>query len=189
MESTLEMLESLHVSDTNKIMLKYQQFSMIHLGFDMDLWGELMIDYVINRMKYNIDFSVVSYYGENDAYSRFLHNLPNSLSNEIVDIEVAINDFLVKRNWKYVEWKDISRLMNEKLNLKNSSTFIVLLRCYIERYHPNLELNWCLHSEVLYDDCDCDGGDALIPIVPKDLQIYVNLLTLFCDYHLTRNGW
>ena len=188
MDGTLEMFENLHVSENHKIKLNYQQFSMIHLGFHQDLWGELMIDYVINRMKYKIDFSKPSDYDEVDPYSRYLYNLPNSLLNETVDVKEAISDFLVKRNCMYVEWKDISHFMDEGLGLKNSSNFIVMLRRYIERYHPDLQLNWCCHSQIVYDNCDCDGGDALIPKIPKDQHISINVLTLFCDYHLTRTS-
>ena len=86
------MLGNLQESGSNKIKLCHEGFSMIHLGFDPDLWGELMADYVINRMKCNIDFSVV-HDNNDDMYSRFIYNLPKYLLTEIIDVKVAIKDF------------------------------------------------------------------------------------------------
>ena len=161
---------------------------MIHLGFDPDLWGELMADYMINRMKCNIDFSVV-HDNNDDMYSRFVHNLPKCLLTENVDVEVAIKDFLVKRDCLFVQWNDVSQLMNKVLDIKNSSNFILMLRRYIERYHPDLHLEWCLHSKMSHSHCDCGGGFALVPNIPRYEHISVNLLTLYSDYHLDPNNW
>jgi len=161
---------------------------MIHLGFDPDLWGELMADYMINRMKCNIDFSVV-HDNNDDMYSRFVHNLPKCLLTENVDVEVAIKDFLVKRDCLFVQWNDVSQLMNKVLDIKNSSNFILMLRRYIERYHPDLHLEWCFHSKMSHCHCDCGGGFALVPNIPRDKNISVSVLTLYSDYHLDPKNW
>ena len=188
MDITLELFESLHVSDDHNIKLYEGEYRMVHLAIDADVWGELMIDYVINRMKCDIDFSLV-HDDADDIYSRFLHNLPKCLLREIVNVKVALKDFLVKKNCLFVEWNDLSHFMDAVLDTKNSGHFILMLRCYSERYHPNLLLKWCLHSKMPYKRCECDGGYALVPKISRDDHISVNILTLYSDYHLYREKW
>ena len=91
-------------------------FSKVHLGFSEDAWIEIVQKYFKTHTDLDIDFSVNPDAQEiclSDPYFALYRNIPSGF---VVDVKVAISDYLQDKNCLIVKTKDLE-LTREKLQI------------------------------------------------------------------------
>jgi hypothetical protein len=78
-------------TSTHSVTVDEVHYIKVHLGFDNDLWANLMMNYNHNRIGLDIDFSRVHQF--DDPYCRLYDNLPHHVIHQKMDIETALSDF------------------------------------------------------------------------------------------------
>ena len=95
----------------------------------------------------------------------------------LVDIECALCDILEGNNCHIVEYRNMTNA-RIAVGVTYYNRWIFMLREYMCKYHPDIELNWCEHSLNPYECCKCE-------IDQRD-DIEVDVLKMLCDHHSNR---
>ena len=64
------------------------------------------------------------------------------------------------------------------VGVESYNRWIFMLREYMRKYHPDIELNWCEHSLNPYENCKCE-------LDQRD-NIKVDVLKMMCEHHSNR---
>ena len=151
-----------------------------HLGFSDEAWMKLFKNYISTKKDIRVDFSKTYQYGSRerwcDPYKDMYTNLEAYL-HVLVDIEWALRNFMDAKNCRMVEFKDATDA-RIAIGVESYNRWIFMLREYMCKYHPDMEINWCEHSLNPYEYCKCE-------IDQRD-NIEVDVLKMMCDHHSNR---
>ena len=136
----------------------------------------------MTKTEIRVDFSKTYQYrfGNNeslcDPYTDMYINL-EAYPHVLVDIECALRDILEENNYYSVQYKDVTDA-RIAIGVESYNRWIFMLREYMCKYHPDMEINWCEHSLNPYEYCKCE-------IDQRD-NIEVDVLKMMCDHHSNR---
>ena len=96
----------------------------------------------------------------------------------LVDIECALRDFLEENSYQIVQYRDLTdvRLAIEITH----NRWVYMLRKYMSKYHPQIQLNWCEHSSHPYEYCNCEIDQH------NDIRVDIDILKTICEHHSNR---
>ena len=169
-------------------------FSKVHLGFSDEAWMNLFKNYLLTRTEIRVDFSKSYQYqypfSDNfsdfytDPYKDMYTNLENLETYDqcLMDIECALRDFLEENSCQIVQYRDLTdaRIAIEITHNK----WVYMLREYMSKYHPHIQLNWCVHSSNPNEYCKCEIDKC--DNIELD-NIEVDVLKMICEYHSNRS--
>jgi hypothetical protein len=165
-------LEQHHLVTVNEA-----HYSKVHLGFSSEAWMKLLKNYILTRSDIQVDFSkCYTGYPHCEPYCAMYLNL-ETYHSCLVDIECALRDFLKERNYHRVQYNDVTDA-RITIGVTNYNTWIYMLRKYMCKYHPDIELKWCKHSLHPHEYCECE-------IDQRD-NIEIDVLKMMCDHHSNR---
>jgi hypothetical protein len=143
----------------------------------------MLRNYLTKNMGLKIDFSQT--YKRDDEYSRTLDNIPFSMFWHKMDVKVALQDLLESKKCLVVKWEDLYNFCKRSCDSSKyfCGTWLHMIRNYMEKYFPDLDLKWCSHSLEPFDGCDCENP---IPPLHCKENIFVNILQMLCDRHSER---
>ena len=155
-------------------------YSRMYLGFDSNIWKDILTHYLDHRLGLRIDGKKISFKPWRDPYYDMCENISKDALNLPVDIKIALEDFLISEDCLVEKWEDIECYGKKSY----SSTWLHMLRNYMNLYYPDIRLQWCNCSTHPHWPCDHRA-----PMIENDDLIYVSMLTLLCDFHAGRSGW
>ena len=166
----------------HRVSIGETHFSKVHLGFSEEAWMKLLQNYISTKTEIRVDFSKTYQYrfGDNeslcDPYTDMYTNL-QTYHQCLVDIECALRDILEENNCNKVQYKDVTDA-RIAIGVESYNRWIFMLREYMCKYHPDMELSCCEHSLNPNEYCKCE-------IDQRD-NIEVDVLKMLCDHHSNR---
>ena len=166
----------------HRVSIGETHFSKVHLGFSEEAWMKLLQNYISTKTEIRVDFSKCHKYQFSDHYSycdRYTDMYTNlqTYSHVLVDIECALRNFLDAKKCHIVKYSDLTdaRLA---IGVESYNRWLFMLREYMCKYHPDIELIWCEHSLNPYEYCKCE--------MKQQGDIEVDVLKMMCDHHSNR---
>ena len=122
-------------------------FSKVHLGFS-EAWMNFFKNYILTRTDIRFDFSKCYQYGSSERYCDPYQDMYTNLLTYhscLVDITCALRDFLKGKNCHRVQYEDETNA-RIAFGVTSYNRWIFMLREYMGKYNPGIELKWCEHS-------------------------------------------
>ena len=165
----------------HRVSIGETHFSKVHLGFSEEAWMKLFKNYILTKTEIRVDFSKWYLYRSinqswRDPYTDMYTNLKQH-HHCLVDIECALRNFLDAKKCHIVKYSDLTdaRLA---IGVESYNRWLFMLREYMCKYHPDIELIWCEHSLNPYEYCKCE--------MKQQGDIEVDVLKMMCDHHSNR---
>ena len=163
----------------HKVSIDESHFSKVHLGFSDEAWMKLFKNYILTRTDIRVDFSKCYQYGSSQRYGDPYQDMYTNLEtyhHNLVDIECALRDFLEEIDCQLVEYRNLT---DARINTGiTHNRWVYMLREYMHKYHPDIQLNWCEHSSHPYEYCKCE--------IDQPANIKVDILKMICEHHSNR---
>ena len=163
-------------SQAHLVELGESRFSKCCLGFSPETWIQVIRMYLRDKTDVRVDFSKSEF---GDDYVDFYNNLRTHASSVVIDIEVALYDFLNSKHFLEVDYNDLPTV-RKCLGVVNGR-WLHMLREYMNKYHSDLSLTWCPHSHNENAMCECGEPTYESGIVK------VNVLRMLIDFHAKRD--
>ena len=184
----------------HRVSINEAHYSKVHLGFSDEAWMQLLKNYILTKTDIKVDFSKCYQYqimfddkvprvtiktelsiqaGDCDVFTDPYKDMYTNLEtyhHNLVDIECALRDFLEEIDCQLVEYRNLT---DARINTGiTHNRWVYMLREYMHKYHPDIQLNWCEHSSHPYEYCKCE--------IDQPANIKVDILKMICEHHSNR---